>query len=41
MPVNDILTPKEASYIATNAYFSLKDWIKGNPLPGIESRANL
>ena len=41
MPENDILTPQEASYIATNAYFSLKDWIKGTPSPGVESRANV
>ena len=41
MPVNDALTPLEASYIATNAYFSLKDWIKGAPLADIETRANV
>ena len=41
MPVNDILTPLEASYIATNSYFSLKDWVKGTPLAGVETRANV
>jgi triacylglycerol lipase len=41
MPVNDILTPQEASCIATNAYFSLKDWIKGTPSPGVETKANV
>ena len=41
MPVNDILTPHEASYIATNAYFCLKDWINRTPLPGVESRTNV
>jgi triacylglycerol lipase len=41
MPVNDALTPLEASYIATNSYFSLKDWIKGTPTAGIETRANV
>ncbi len=41
MPVNDALTPLEASYIATNAYFSLKDWIKGEPQAGMETRANV
>jgi len=37
MPVNDELTPMEASYIATNAYFTLKDWISEKPVAGVES----
>lgn len=41
MPVNDVLTPLEASRIATNAYFSLKDWVNGTPLAGVETRANV
>ena len=41
MPVNETLTPLEASYIATNSYFSLKDWIKGAPVAGVETRANV
>lgn len=41
MPVNDTLTPMEASYIATNAYFTLKDWINNKPVAGKESRANV
>jgi pimeloyl-ACP methyl ester carboxylesterase len=41
MPVQDTLTPLEASYIATNSYFSLKDWIKGAPSAGVETRANV
>lgn len=41
MPENDCLTPTEASYIATNAYFTLKDWITGQPTAGIETRANV
>lgn len=41
MPQNDCLTPTEASYIATNAYFTLKDWITGQPTAGIETRANV
>lgn len=41
MPVNDILTPCEASYIATNSYFALKDWLKGSPVAGVESRPNI
>lgn len=41
MPVNDVLTPLEASYIATNSYFTLKDWMKGEPKAGMESHANV
>jgi triacylglycerol lipase len=41
MPVKDELTPMEASYIATNAYFTLKDWIQGTPVAGVETRANV
>ena len=41
MPTHDTLTPQEASYIATNAYFSLKDWINNAPVAGVESRANV
>ena len=41
MPVNDVLTPMEASYIATNAYFTLKDWINATPVRGRESWANV
>ena len=41
MPLEDILTPTEASYIATNAYFALKDWMTGKPTLGIETRANV
>jgi len=41
MPQNDCLTPTEASYIATNAYFTLRDWITGQPTAGVETRANV
>ena len=41
MPVHDILTPQEAAYIATNSYFTLKDWISGAPKVGMESHANV
>lgn len=41
MPAQDTLYPLEASYIATNAYFALKDWINLKPVAGVESRANL
>ena len=41
MPVNDVLTPMQASYIATNAYFTLKDWINATPTRGQESTANV
>ena len=39
MPANDILTPREASYIATNAYFTLKDWVNAKPVAAQESRS--
>jgi len=38
VPVNDILTPQEASHIATNAYFTLENWINKQPVAGVESR---
>ena len=41
MPQNHILTPAEASNIALNAYFALKDWINDKPTKGVESRANV
>ena len=41
MPNHDSLTPQEASYIAHNAYFTLKDWISGQPVIGMETRANV
>lgn len=41
MPTGDVLTPKEAAHIATNAYFTLKDWINEEPTAGVESRANI
>src|SRR5271167_609380 len=39
MPSNDELTPLEASRIAANSYFALKDWAYGNPVAGAETRA--
>ena len=41
MPVLDVLTPQEAAYIATNCYFTLKDWINAAPVAGVETRANV
>jgi pimeloyl-ACP methyl ester carboxylesterase len=41
MPNNNILTPKEAAYIATNSYFTLKDWINDLPVAGVETRPNI
>lgn len=41
MPIADTLTPKEAAHIATNSYFTLKDWINNEPSAGVESRANI
>lgn len=41
MTDQDCLSPQEASYIAHNAYFTLKDWISGQPTIGMESRANV
>lgn len=41
MPVIDVLTPQEASYIATNCYFTLQDWINNSPKAGTESLENI
>ncbi len=41
MPVNDTLTPLEAANIATNSYFTLKNWIHMEPVAGVESKANI
>jgi pimeloyl-ACP methyl ester carboxylesterase len=41
VPANDILTPQEASHIATNAYFALENWINKKPVAGVETRATL
>ena len=41
MPENDILTPLEASHIANNSYFALKDWMRNAPVAGVETRANV
>ncbi|MEP6503201.1 MAG: lipase family protein [Betaproteobacteria bacterium] len=41
MANHDILSPQEASYVAHNAYFTLKDWISGQPVIGMETRANV
>ncbi len=41
MPINDTLTPQEAARIATNSYFTLKNWIDKEPVAGVESRANI
>ncbi|MGE3164646.1 MAG: hypothetical protein AB7O52_07060 [Planctomycetota bacterium] len=41
MPAGDVLTPKEAAYVATNSYFTLKDWIDKEPSAGVESRSNI
>jgi triacylglycerol lipase len=38
---HDSLTPREAAYIAHNCYFTLKDWITGQPVAGMETRANV
>jgi len=37
MPKNDVLTPQEASRVAINSYFTLKDWVKKEPTAGVES----
>lgn len=37
----DILSPREAAYIANNCYFSLKGWIDEKPVVGVESKARL
>jgi len=41
MPQNHTLTPAEASNIALNSYFALKDWINQKPVKGVESRENV
>ncbi|HEY9028099.1 MAG TPA: lipase family protein [Burkholderiaceae bacterium] len=41
MSNHDTLTPLEASYIAHNCYFTLKDWMSGQPQAGMETRANV
>jgi pimeloyl-ACP methyl ester carboxylesterase len=41
VPVNDTLVPTEAAHIATNAYFTLKNWINEKPVAGVEARANV
>lgn len=41
MPIDDVLTPQEASYIATNSYFALKNWINSAPVAGTESIDNI
>ncbi len=41
MPQNQTLTPLEASYIATNVYFTLKDWVHQTPSAGVESTATV
>ena len=38
---HEFLSPREASAIAHNAYFTLKDWITGTPVVGMETRANV
>ncbi len=41
MPTGEVLTPSEAAKIATNAYFTLENWINKEPRAGVESRANI
>jgi triacylglycerol lipase len=41
MPSDTTLTPTEAAHIATNSYFTLKDWLKDSPVAGVESSANI
>lgn len=41
MPVNDTLTPEEASYIANNVYFTLEGWINSTPKRGSETLATV
>ena len=41
MPNNDILTPQEAAHIATNAYFTLENWINKQPVAGVENRSTV
>ncbi len=37
----DTLSPQEATCIAHNAYFTLKDWMTGHAVIGMETRANV
>ena len=47
MPANDTLQPREAAFIATNAYFTLKDWMNFSkeqnvkPVAATEERGNI
>lgn len=42
MPTSDgVLSPNEAARIATNAYFTLKDWINETPVAAVESAGNI
>ena len=41
MPSTTTLTPTEAAHIATNSYFTLKDWLTGSPIAGVESLKNI
>ncbi|WP_455204055.1 lipase family protein [Kaarinaea lacus] len=41
MPNGNVLTPLEAANIATNSYFTLKDWLKEAPVAGVESSGNI
>ena len=38
---HEYLSPREASSIAHNAYFTLKNWIANDPTVGMESRSNV
>ena len=38
---HDSLSPREAAYIAHNSYFTLKDWMTGTAVAGVETRANV
>ena len=38
---HDSLSPREAAYIAHNCYFTLKDWMTGTAVAGMETRANV
>jgi pimeloyl-ACP methyl ester carboxylesterase len=35
------LSPREAAYIAHNSYFTLKDWVKGEPSAGMEKTSTV
>lgn len=41
MPTGEVLTPSEAAKIATNAYFTLENWINKEPRAGVEARGNI